>query len=111
MANINYYDQEGKLKNIDFDHVFNQWIELNGGNAEVTKVTQRLSEIELESLSTGFLVFFMQKYKCSLPEENDSMIYRQRLNRVVYEQNTRPTSRYNIAFLVLVALALLGFIM
>ena len=78
-----------------------------------------MNTLERESIHFAFIQFFTEKYNCILPEyESDYFqsslyephTYHQAIFNFQYEHNTRPTSGYNIALLIIVALALIGLV-
>ncbi|MCC6699991.1 MAG: hypothetical protein IT221_00600 [Fluviicola sp.] len=119
MRQINYFNSNGEMRSVDFNQAIKQWIEINGGINQVIREINTMNSLERESIHFGFIDFFTEKYVCKLPEyESDyfqsylyePQTYHQAIFNFQYEHNTRPTSGYNIALIVIMALALIGLI-
>lgn len=117
MRVLHYYNRNGELRSVEFVQVIKQWIEINGGISNFNNEISRMNNIEKASIQFAFIKFFIEKYNCSLPEFGSDYfqpevyepeIYHEKIYNFLYEHNTRPTSIYNIAFLIIVALALIG---
>ncbi len=119
MRQINYFNKNGEIRTVDFKQAIKQWIEYNGGINQVTNEIKNMNTLERESIHFDFIQFFIDKYNCELPEYESAFfqpalfepnIYHQAIFNFQYEHNTRPTSGYNIASIIIIGLALVGLI-
>lgn len=121
---IFYYSNKYSGKNrpiskVNFELVFKDWVEYNGGNESFLKQVGKLHPVQLEYMPSTFLEYFQYKYEATLPDENDEYyqdfvydfeLYRTYIRRIEKEHNERPTSPQNIIFIAIIVFAIIGVI-
>jgi hypothetical protein len=105
------------MQTFEFDTVFNEWVKESGGKSEVIKIVRSSNRLQLENLPVLFILYFQDKYNVVMPEETDTIFqpnlyevdfYITRINRLIADHESRPTSGSNVMFIILVVLIVLG---
>lgn len=121
---IFYYDARfiGKnkpIRKLPFETVFKHWVDVNGGPAQFLRTAQALDSMDLNTTHFGFLKFFCIEYHAVLPRPEDQYyqehlfddrFYNMHVNRLKRDYEDRFFAPGNIAFIVLVSLALIGLV-
>lgn len=118
---IHYYDKFGAIQKVKVSEVFEIWVNHNGGAKEFLRAFSETRSIDRLNIPYVFLAYFQEKFSAVLPEYDDPnfndqdyifnpelyFMYVRRLNSHYQDRVTNP---HNIAFLVLVSLAILGLV-
>lgn len=121
MEYIYFYDDNGVLRSLPFDLVFNEWIESLGGKDKFLNLVSKLSQNGFDvNIPYKFYEYFIFRYNARFPEEGDMhhqehlfdpIFYRMKVQGIAIIENERKAETKSSIIWFAVVGAILLYIM